>query len=208
LLSGLIDPDGGFLCMTMHWRPNPEDPDPDMPGQKLSMSSYIPVSPEEDCLCDSGEQYRACCQRQRSWRPVCPNPGMQGYSLLSPQSATFHNVHGPTIRERLMADMRLRCVDESPDSSFWIFWGDPPAEDQYGILCFGDLELKENHTLLVTAMSDLRMRVVLDLLQEIAGDCLGTPQLSRDPVPVIEKTARRSRGRLSRRRPRRRRRRR
>lgn len=203
LLSGLIDPDGGFLGMTMHWRPNPEDPDPDMPGQKLSMSSYIPVLPEEECLCGSGKQYHACCQRRRSWRPVCPNPGMQGYSLLAPQSATFHNIHGPTLRERLMADARLRCVDESPDRNFWIFWGHPPVEDQYGILCFGDLELKENRTLLVTAMSDLRMHVLLDLLQEIAGDCLGTPQLSQDPVPVIEKTARKSRRRSSRHRPRR-----
>ena len=207
LLSGLIDPDGGFLCMATYWRPNPEDPNPDTPGQKLAMSSYIPVLPEEDCLCGSGKSYRACCQRQSVWHPICPNPGMQGYSLLAPQSATFHSVDGPTIRKRLMSDVRLYCVDEILDSSFWIFWGDPLVEDQYGILCFGDLELKKNCTLLVTAMSDLRMSLLLDLLQEIAGSRLGRPEMSRDSAPVIEKSTPRSRRPLPRRKPRRRRRR-
>jgi hypothetical protein len=106
----------------------------------------------------------------------------------------------------LMADARLRCVDENPDSSFWILCGDPPVEDQYGILCFGDLELKQNRTLLITAMSDLRMQVLLNLLQEIAGGFLGSPQMSRDPVPVIEKPTRRLPGRSPKRKPRRRRR--
>ncbi len=205
-LSGLIDPDGGFLCLTIHWRPNPDDPDPDMPGHKLSMSSYIPVSPGEDCLCGSGKPYRSCCRRQRKWRPVCPNPGMEGYSLVAPQSATFHNVDRPAIRERLMADTRLRCMDESLRNSFWIFWGDPVMESEYGIMCFGDFELKDNRTLLVTAMSDLRMGVLLDLLQEIAGDILGEPQMSRDAVPTIDKPVRKSWGRSAKRKPRRRRR--
>jgi hypothetical protein len=186
-LVGLIDPDAGFLCMTSHWRPNPQDPDPDMPGEKLSISSYIPVLPMEPCLCGSGKPYRDCCQRQRLWHPVCPNPGLRGYSLVAPQTATFHRVDGPAVRERLMADKRLRHVVESFASSFWILWGDPPLEDQYGILCFGDIELKQNRTLLVTAISDLRMRVLLDLLQEIAGDHLGKPRMKRDPVLVIDK---------------------
>jgi len=206
LLSGLIDPNAGFLCLTMHWRPNPEDPDPDMPGEKLSMSSYISVSPEEDCLCGSGKPYRACCRRRPVWHPICPNPGMQGYSLVAPQSATFSDVDGPALRDRLMADARLRCMDESPESSFWILWGDPAVEDEYGIMCFGDLDLKDNRTLLVMAMSDLRMRILLDLLQEIAGDVLGEPQMSRDPVPTITKPSRRSPTRRAKRKPRRKRR--
>jgi hypothetical protein len=186
-VSGLVDPEGGFLCMTVHWRPNPKGSDPDMPGEKMSMVSYIPVLPGEDCLCGSGKLYRACCRRQRFWHPVCPNPGLRGYSLLAPQTATFHPVDGPIIRERLMSDPRLRCVDESLESSFWIYWGDPALEDEYGILCFGDLELKDNHTLLVTAMSDLRMQMLLDLLQEIAEDCLGSPRMRYDQVHGIDK---------------------
>jgi hypothetical protein len=61
------------------------------------------------------------------------------------------------------------------------------VEDQYGILCFGDIELTQNRTLSVSAMSDLRMRVLLDLLQEIAGDYLSKPQMSRDPALAIDK---------------------
>jgi hypothetical protein len=107
-----------------------------------------------------------------------------------------------------MADVRLHCVDESLESSFWILWGDPLVEDQYGILCFGDLELKENHTLVVTAMSDLRVRVLLDLLQEVAGDLLDSPHVSQDPTPVIEKPTGKARMRTPRRKRRRKRRRR
>lgn len=205
-LAGLVDPDGGFLAMTTHWRPNPEDPDPDMPGQKMTMTSFIPAWPTEDCLCSSGKSYGACCQRRRVWHPICPNPDMQGYSLLAPQSATFNNVDGPALRERLMADIRLRCVDESDKSSFWLLWGDPPVEDQYGILCFGDIELKRNRTLLVTAMSDLRMHLLLDLLQETAGDYLSEPQMRIDDVPVIKKPPGKPGRRWSKRKPRRKRR--
>lgn len=202
-LARLIDPDRGFLCLSTHWRRNPEAPDPEMPGQKVMMSAYIPASPTQLCLCGSGKPYRACCQRERLWRPICPNSGMQGYSLVAPQAATFHQVDGPAIRERLIADLHLRCVDRSPESSFWLLWGDPPVEDQYGILCFGDIELKQNHTLVVSAMSDPRMRVLLDQLGEIAGDCLGEPLLSRDVAPTIDKPARQTKAQASKRPPRR-----
>lgn len=198
-LGGLIDPDGGFLAVTTHWRPNPEDPDPDMPGQKMTMTSYIPVSPKEACLCGSGKRYGACCRRRRVWQPICPNPGMQGYSLVVSQAATFSKVDGTAIRERLMADGRLRCVDKSFKSSFWLFWGDPMVEDQYGILCFGDVELKKNHTLLASAMSDLRMRLLLDLLQEIIGDYLSEPRMSQDPLLVLQKPSGGPEGRQSKR---------
>lgn len=205
-LSGMIDPDAGFLCMTSHWRPNPEHPNPEMPGQKLSMISFIPALPTQTCLCGSRKLYRDCCSRQRQWHPICPDPGMGGYSLVAPQSATFCQVDGRAIRERLSADARLRCTVDSLESSFWVLWGDPPVRDQYGILCFGDIELKQNHTLLVTAMSDVRMRILLDLLQEIAGDYLGQPRMSRDPVLTIDKSTRKMTPQPSKRKPRRRRR--
>ncbi len=201
-----IDPDAGFLCLTMHWRPNPEDPDPEMPGQKMSTSSFIPASPTQTCLCGSGKRYADCCRRRRQWHPICHNPDMDGYSLVAPQSATFDQVDGQAIRERLSADMRLECVDEGLESSFWILWGDPAFEDEYGILCFGDIELKQNHTLLLTAMSDVRMRVLLELVQEIAGDLLDQPRMSWDPVPTIDKPSGKMREQPSKRKSRRRRR--
>ncbi len=36
-----VDPDGGLLCLSAHWRANPADPDPDMPGPKSSQCSLI-----------------------------------------------------------------------------------------------------------------------------------------------------------------------
>lgn len=113
-----VDPDAGFLCMTTPWRPNPTDPDPNMPGQKLSMAGYLSVLPGEDCLCGSGKAYRDCCRPRRYWHPICPNAIGSGYSLVSSQSATFRDVAGEVIRERLMADARLHCVEDVPERSF------------------------------------------------------------------------------------------
>lgn len=188
-LKGLIDPYGGFLYLTMHWRPDPKATDPEMPGEKLAMSSYIPVFSGEPCLCGSGKSYGECCQPKRLWHPVCLNPGgpNKGYSLVKPQKARFRDVDGDTIRERLMADRRLRCTDASQASAFWIFFGDPSVEEEYGTHCFGDIELKRNHTLLVSTMSDLRMQTLLTLLQEIAGDLLSEPRIAYDAVPLINK---------------------
>lgn len=186
-LSGAIDPNGGFLCMTVHWRPQRGAPTPEMPGEKVSMSSYLRRAPATPCLCGSGRLYRTCCRPQRYWRPVCPNPDMTGYSLVAPQTATFDPVDGSPLRERLMAERRLHCVDTSLPSSFWLFWGAPPVQEPYGILCFGDVELKDNTTLLLTAMSDLRMQRLLAVLHECTGEYLGAPRLSYDPVPLIDK---------------------
>jgi hypothetical protein len=186
-----VDPNGGFLCFSTHWRPDPKVADPDRPGQKLAMASYIPARPNDNCLCGSDKTYSHCCQPKRYWHPVCPNPDMEGYSLLAPQAATFRHVNGTALRKQLMEDTRLCCVDESRKSSFWILWGDPAWEDQYGILCFGDLELKRNRTLLVTAMSDIRMQTLLNLLKELTGERLGVPEIAYDPVQVIDKRSRR-----------------
>lgn len=182
-----LDPDGGFLCHSVHWRPNPNDPDPEMPGQKLSMISYLPLRPRDACLCGSGNTYRTCCQPKRYWRPVCLNPDMKGYSLMAPQSARFHPVDGAALREQLTEDTRWVCVEDRPRKSFWIFWGDPSLEDQYGMLCFGDLEIRQNRTLLVTAMSDLRMQVLLSSLKEIVGNSLGVPEITPDQAEAMDK---------------------
>lgn len=189
----MIDPDGGFLCLSSHWRPDLDAANPEMPGHKLAMNSYLPLSPRDKCLCGSGKRYKVCCQPKKLWHPVCPNPDGQGYSLVQPQSATYRNLDGKVLRQKLTADSRLRCIDQSQVSSFWVYHGEPFIEDQYGILCFGDFELKRNHTLMVTAMSDLRMQILLEVLQEIAGSDLGEPRLSTDKVYVIDKATRKMR---------------
>ena len=182
-----IDPNGGFLCISMHWRPNQNDSDPEMPGQKMSIASFIPAAPGDVCLCGSGKRYGACCRRQRYWHPICPDPGLQGYSLLAPQSATFKEVDECVLHERLMPDIRLQCVEDRSDRGFWIYWGDPALDDPYGTLCFGDFELKSGHVLYVTAMSDVRMRTLSDLLDEIAAGLLPSPKMQYDKVETIDK---------------------
>ncbi len=186
-MEDLIDPNNGFLCMTSHWQPDPDAADPEMPGTKLTMTSYIPVFRDEACLCGSGRSYAGCCRLKRLWHPVCPNPGAKGYSLVEPQAATFRNIDGDALRERLMADRRLRCTDKSPDNAFWILHGHPPVEERVGILCFGDLELKYNRTLVASAMSSTRLQTLLALLREIAGDLLGKPYMRQDPALALDK---------------------
>jgi len=185
-LAKQSDPYGGFLLWTTFWRPNPADPDPEMPGLKQSMISYVSLQPEADCMCGSGRTYAACCQAKPLWKPVCHNPDMLGYSVLVPQEARFKTVEAKTLKARF-DDIRLAIVEDTPTGGFWIYWGNPGFETEYGVIGFGDLELQEDGTLLVTAMSDARMQALLDLLQEIAADCLDTPKMSKDPTPVIRK---------------------
>lgn len=189
------DPYGGFLLQVSFWRPDPDAPDPDMPGLKQSTLIFVPVQPHELCLCGSGKAYGACCRPKKMWQPVCLNPGGEDYSLVHPQEAVFKVLDAATLKERLHDDIRLECVDDTPANGFWLFWDEPAVEAEYGIINFGDIELKSNKTLLVTAMSDLRMQCLLDLLQEIAADCLDKPDISQDPPPLLGKPPRKKRGR-------------
>ena len=193
-LKGKVDPNGGFLCITAHWQPDTAADDPDMPGRKVQMCSYIPVPPHEPCLCGSGERYGDCCQRGRLWHPICPNPGDPSltYSLLQPQVARLPRVNGAATRPLLMADPRLYCTEDGPQRGFWILFGDPVLEDPYGVICFGDIELKRNRTLIVSAMSDLRMQALLTVLQEILGD-LPEARIDREDIPVLDKRTGKSR---------------
>jgi hypothetical protein len=87
-----------------------------------------------------------------------------------------------------MEDDRLNCTDDSPNQGFWSYWGDTIVETpRYGIVEFGDLELKHNHTLLVTVLSDLRRQVVLDFLKEVAGDLLGKSEHKYDSIQTFDK---------------------
>ncbi len=182
-----IDPNGGFLCVSMHWRPEPGAVDPEMPGQKMSLALYMPTEPDALCLCGSGKIYNECCRRQRYWHPICPNPNYEGYDLINLQSATFTPIDGASWRELLLDDIHLQCTEDDPSRGFWIYWGDPALDDQYGTLCFGDIELKNGHTLFVTAMSDVRMQTLLDLLNELTPAPLPAPKMSYDKVEMIDK---------------------
>lgn len=192
-----FDPNGGVLVLTTYWRPRTKDPDPDHPGEKLSALSYLPTESEERCPCGSGQPFTACCQPLPYWRPVCSNPGMQGYSLVRSQTARFTSVTAQTMHAFLQDDERLYCVEDRPKRTFWLYWGDPAYNTPpYGTICFGDLDLQEPHTLLVSALSDKRMEVLLDLFRPLD---LGTPQAWFDLLPYPPKPTRKTPGRKRRR---------
>ncbi len=183
----ILDPNGGVLVCTAYWRPQRGAPDPEQPGEKAFILSYLPTDTEGPCPCGSSERFGACCQPLPYWRPVCPNPGMQGHSLLVYQSATFTDVSWDEVYDFLQEDLRLFCVEDTQKRAFWLYWGDPALESPYGTFCFGDFELKENRTLVITALSDVRMKVLLDLLNPLN---LGTPQLQRESAAHQEKISR------------------
>jgi hypothetical protein len=193
-----LDPNGGVLVSTTCWRPRPGDPNPEQPGEKISIVSYLPTNAEDLCPCGSGNQFGACCQPLPYWQLVCLNPGMQGYSPLRSQSARFTTINADEVYEFLQEDERLYCVEDTPQRAFWIYWGDPAFDLPYGTVCFGDFELQENGTLLVTALSDVRMKVLLELLRPLN---LGTPQMQLDSFTHVEKPVRKASGGKRRRKP-------
>ena len=172
-----------------------------MPGLKQQMTSFEPVKPKERCLCGSGRRYDQCCRPKTDWQIICYNPGMKGYSWVVLQEVTIEAIDPLALKQRLDDDPRLAITEDTPSGGFWIYWGDPALEDpEYGILCFGDLELRPDGTLLVTAISDVRMQTLLGLLAEIAADCLGpVPPIQKEPPLAIKKVPRPHRRRRGRR---------
>ncbi len=88
---------------------------------------------------------------------------------------------------KLMDEERLYCIENTLKRAFWLYWGTPALQATYGMCCFGDIELIDARTLVVTAMSDHRMQVLRDLLDNLVGDRLGNPRIERDPVKRIPK---------------------
>jgi hypothetical protein len=169
----LLNANEGFLCISTYWCPNPLDKNPHLPGNKAVVKSYIPLQPDDPCLCGSGKRYAFCCQHQRMWHPICPNPGSIGFSLIKPQSVTYNSIDRAWLLRILTKDPSFYCVENSMSKCFWLYWGNPALEKDFGILCFGDIELQNNNTLIVRAMSDTRMGVLLDVLGRITQDRLG-----------------------------------
>ena len=182
-----LDPYGGVLVHTTCWRPRPGDPNPGLPGEKAFIMSYHPTDAQDLCPCGSGKRFGACCRPLPYWQPVCPNPGMQGYSLVHPQSARFTNIPADAVYASLQDDERLYCVEDTPQRAFWTYWGNPAFDIPQGTLCFGDIELLGSRTLLVSALSDARMEILLELVRPLK---LSTPKMHKDPVPRLEKPVR------------------
>src|SRR5258707_14083900 len=72
-----LDPNGGVLSRMLCWRPRLGDPDPEYPGEKVFLTSYMPTAAEDLCPCGSCKHLRPCCYPLRCFREPCPNPGRQ-----------------------------------------------------------------------------------------------------------------------------------
>ena len=184
-LAGVLDRTPGFRCATTYWQPNPADPHPEMPGRKVHVASFIPMLRDEACLCGSGKLFGKCCLSAPERTVLVPDPGEPGYSPYVDQSARYEILDWGALVGHLMAETGLHCTDESRDRSFWVCFGDPPVDTEYGIVCYGDIEASDSNTLVVMALSDKRMHSLLDLVQGIAGECLGTPTIVRHVPPRI-----------------------
>ncbi|HEX6557588.1 MAG TPA: SEC-C metal-binding domain-containing protein [Ktedonobacteraceae bacterium] len=196
-----LDPDGGVLVYMSCWRPRLGDQDPELPGERVAMVIYRPTGAEELCPCGSGKRFGSCCSLLPYWRPVCLNPGKQGYSLVHGQFARFTNVPADAVYEFLQADERLYCTEDIPEHVFWTYWGKPAFDIPQGRLSFGDIELLERQTLLVSALSDARMEMLLEFLSPLE---LGTPHIQQEPFLHLEKPPRKVPARKRRLAPRRR----
>ncbi|MCX7011140.1 MAG: hypothetical protein NTW86_01000 [Candidatus Sumerlaeota bacterium] len=197
---GTAHPDRGFLCQWTYWRADPDAPDPEMPGLKVQTLAFIPLRPSARCLCRSGAAFEHCCRARPYWQLVCVNPGpprMQrrgrvasvkaDYSLVAPQTARFSPVDGLALRHRLSRDLRFKLSEDSAGRAFWIYWGNPASVGQHGSLCFGDVELVENRELIVTALSAMRMALLLYVLYDLAGSLLTIPRISYDPIEMLDR---------------------
>lgn len=180
------DVNGGFLCMWTYWRPDLSATDPDMPGLKQQLITYLPVKPQQVCLCGSGQPHSRCCRLHLYWHPLCPNFALQGYSLLAPQEIICDQVDGDKIRAQLNDDIRFHCVEDTAKRAFWTLWGNPALESpSYGINCFGDIELQHNRKLVVTALSDNRKAILMDILVRTLG--LVVSGVMRNTIHGIDK---------------------
>ena len=186
-IQASLDVDGGFLCYWTYWCPDPDADDPERPGLKQQMFTYISTLSHEPCLCGSKKAYGQCCRPQRYWRTICPNLAWQGYSFVESQTATYRGIDGRGVRERLMDEVQLQCVEDTSRRAFWTLWGDPALKSVNGIMCFGDIELQDNRTLLVTAMSGSRMAALSRILKELLREQLPQPDIDCDPITVIDK---------------------
>lgn len=180
-----MDPDGGLLIQATFWRLRPGDPDPEHPGEKVMQMIYRPVDAGDPCLCGSGDAFGDCCQLLPFWRPLCLDPDGQGFSPMHMQTVRFTNVPADEVFEFLQNDTRLYGTEHTPEHAFWTYWGDAPFHSRSGIICFGDFELLADHTLVITALTDTRMKVLRELVRPLT---LGAPQIEQELPSLVEKS--------------------
>ena len=76
-----MEVNGGFLCRWTYWRPNPDDPAPDMPGLKQHLTMYIAVRPDAT----------ACVAAENRTAPVAAGgaPGIRSARIQACRAIAF-----------------------------------------------------------------------------------------------------------------------
>lgn len=185
----VIDPRAGFMSLEVNGRPKGGAPNPNRPGEKLSIAMFRPCEPEESCYCGSRLDFQNCCGDRKHWPLVTPDPGGMSFNRMQAHSSVYSIRDVAKLRQAFMADARLQCIEDGPGANgFWLFVDDPPIDIAYGRVNFGDIEIKDGR-LLVTAMSVKRHQVVLELLLGIAANYLGTLTVEEYPPRFYKKPA-------------------
>lgn len=165
-----LHPNDVFYVYVSHWQPDPEAANPEMPGRKAIMSMLRPATPGMDCVCGSAKSFATCCKRRNYWILVCDNPDFQSYSRVEINTATYYPADRRVLWDSLMHDKRFRCNDDSEESGHWLFHNDSLQRfTEYGEINLGDVELKPDGSLFVTAMSSARMTAMREILEAENG---------------------------------------
>ena len=173
----ILHPNDVFYVYVSQWQPDPEADTPEMPGRKAIMSMLRAAQPGMVCVCGSGKSFVACCKRRNYWILVCDNPDFNGYSKVEIHTAKYHPADRQAVKAALIKDERFRCNDDSEESPHWLFQNNSPYRfTEYGEINLGDIELKPDGSLFVTAMSKVRMTVMREILEGEIG--LAEPELA------------------------------
>ena len=182
-----LHPNDVYFIYVSYWQPDPGATNPEMPGRKALMTMLIPAAPGMTCVCASGKTFESCCRQREYWIPVCVNPDYKGYNKVEIHSAVYSSIDVFLPRSALAQDRRFRCVDDSEENPHWLFHNDSPKRfAEYGEINLGDIELKPDGSLLVTAMSKARMSALREILEE-PGLGLPGPGLTVEAIRWVPK---------------------
>ncbi len=182
-----IDPHTGVMSMTMYWRPKANAEGFDS-GEKVHVSIFLPRKAGDLCPCGSTKRFKDCCSRKPKWDVLVPNPGLDGYDLMRPISMTYVISDRDLVVERLQADPRFRLVDH--EEPHWLFLDVPPQIHKYGIVSFGDVDIKEAQCLRLETMSGTRMEYLRRTIESICGNAVSLPYYEEGELVVVRKPRR------------------
>lgn len=183
-----IDPDKGVLSMVVYWRPKANADEFDA-GEKVHMSVFLPHKASDLCPCGSTKRFVDCCSHKPRWNMLVPNPALKGYDVMRPASVTYVISDMELVVERLQTDPRFKMVDR--ESPHWLFLDSPPRISKYGMVNFGDVDIKEAGRLRLETMSARRMQYLREIVEDMCGSALSLPYCEEGELVTASKPGRR-----------------